>query len=483
MNKCSNCQTEFVGDVCPSCEGKLESATQMEKGSKLSNKAYDILSFIPVAVFVIFAILMVVFMVLLPVANINAFGLNEEYGSILSGTKFDEIAGLNSLSITLLVFALVTVIYAITLLIHKFSVLKYRKLFGNPLYKLLEVVTVPFVLAYLVFSIIIIKKINVADEGMGIIRVGFYPILTIISSIVCLLGVMVSMVLYNAYEKSNPNIKEAWEEERQKVKAEGKTSKAKKVANKAGQKFAKLIILPAVILIVLSSSFAITGIGNVVQRFEDVKPFDASELKQALIKDDGKFEIDRTTIESVIGKSYVPDGDTEDKDNVVYYTDNYISFLGKLERNQKYSLLAIEQGDYRISGLLKQAKNLEIEQETLAYGKAEINYSSGYVTGVVYNNIIIDGFSSITKKLDKVEIFKVVEVYSDQTHTTNKVEKVAYWATYSDGSFIYGTCENVAVVLEDGTVTTAYEGSYVGKTIRWQDEFGEYEVVAPANKN
>ncbi len=482
MNKDSNCQTEFVEEVCPSEERKLEGETQMEKKSKLSQKAYNILRFIPATVFVIFAILMVVFIALLPVANIDAFGLNEEYGSILSGTRFDEIAGLNSLSIPLLVFALVTVIYAITLLIHKFSVLKYRKLFGNPLYKLLEVATAAFILAYLVFSIVIIGKINVADEGMEIIRVGFYPIVTIILSIVCLLGVMVSMVLYNSYEQSNPKIMEAWEEERQKEKAKTKTSTAKKVANRAGQKFVKYLILPILVFsVVLGAS---KGISNVLQRFEDVKPFDASNLKQVLVEDAGKFEIGKSSIEFNIGKSYMSTETTEEDHNVIYYTENYIRFLKKLERNQKYTLLAIEQGDYRISGLLKQSKNLELEQQTLAYGKAEISYDEQWeINEVIYNSVVIDGFSSIVKKLDEVQIFNVVEVYSNQTQTTRKVEKIAYMATYTDGSFIYKTCENVAVVLEDGTVTTTYEGNYVGKTLTWQDEFGKYELVAPANKN
>jgi len=446
----------------------------MNKGNKLSNKAYNILSLIPAVAFAIFAGLMVVFAVILPVARVHAFGLNENYGSILNGTGFDEIAGLNHLSVILLVATLVTIIYAAVLLINRFSVLKYRTLFGKPLYKSLEVISVVFVLGCLLFAIAIIGRINAADEGLGIIRVASYPILAVILSIVCLLTVVISIALCNSHERSNPRILEIWKEERQRVKAEGKAPKAKKAANGAGFRFAKFLVIP--IIAVISVTAASNG---VVPRFEG-KSFDADDLKQMLEEDAGKFELGKSSVENELGTSYVPKGASEDQYQAVYYTDNYIDFLGRLERNQRYALLAIEQGDDRISGLLRQAKNLEAEQETLAYGKAEITYDGdSHVKKVVYNHVVVDGLASFVKKPDKVQVFHVTERYSDQTNTTRKIEKVAYMATYSDGSFIYGACENAVVVREDGTVATTYEGSCIGKTIRWEDEFGKYEVVAP----
>ena len=61
-------------------------------------------------------------------------------------------------------------IYAIALLINKFSVLKYRKVLGKPLYRLMEVIAVIFVLVHLVFACLVIGKVNAADGGVGIIN-------------------------------------------------------------------------------------------------------------------------------------------------------------------------------------------------------------------------------------------------------------------------------------------------------------------------
>lgn len=446
-----------------------------------SNKAYKILNLIPSVAFAAFAGLMVVFMCALPVAGINALGLKENFGTILSGTKFDEIAGLNSLSLTLIIVGLVTVLYAVALLINKLTVLKYRKVLGKPLYRLMEVIAVAFVLVHLVFACLVISKVNAADGGVGIIKVGAYSILTIILSIVYLVAFIVSMVSTLSYEKANPELLANWEEEGKKVKEERKESLAKKAAKKAGKKSSKYLIFTAVFAVFMVLSIGPNSpISKVVQRYESALTFDANELKSLLVNDAGSFNVSKYQIETTIGNSYVPTGSTEDKENVVYYTENFVELAGKGERNAKYLLLAIEQGDERISGLLKQAKNLEEEFETLAYGQAEIKYSKeGYLKEVVYNAVTIEGMGSITKKLDSVKVFNVVETSAGTD--TKKIERLAYLATYTDGSFVYARCENVAVVLENGTTSTTYEGSYVGKTMKWTDTFGSYEVVGTAN--
>ena len=476
MDTCTNNQPELETTAPTSSEERFES------GFTLSNKAYKILSFVPTIAFAVFAILMLAFLALLPVARVDAFGLSENYGNVLNGTRFNEIPGLNTLSLVLIVFAIVATFYAVLLIPSRFTSLKYRGLFGKPLYKLLESITAVFVLGYLVFSIAIMVMIGNADEGLGIIKVSLYPVLTAVLSVLCLAAIVIASVLCKIHEKVNPEILNAWKEERQKAKAQAKSSTAKKTAGKAGQKFTKRLIVPAVIVAAVWG-ISNLGINGITQRFES-RDFNPNSLKEILVKDAGNFSLTKYSIEVAVGESYVPQGAPTDNLNATYYTENFMNLLSKAELNQKYALLAIEQGDSRISGLLKQAKNIETEMETLAYGKAAITYTNtGYLKDVVYNNVVIEGFSSIAKKLDSVQVFNIAEEYTDQTNTTRKISKVAYLATYIDGSFIYGTCENVVVVLADGTTATTYEGSCVGKTITWQDSFGSYEVVAPANSN
>ncbi|MBQ3235559.1 MAG: hypothetical protein IJA97_05320 [Clostridia bacterium] len=474
MSKDSNCQTMFEGEQRPSCEGKLESEIQLESKSKLSDKGYNFLSTFSIISFAIFTALMIAFMLLLPVARIKALGLNEKYGTILSGERFDEIRGLNGLSIVLFVLSIVAIFYTIVLLQYKFSVLKYVKAFGKPLYRLLQAISVIFVVCYLVISIIIIGKICEVDDGMRIIRVASYPILTLAVSAIYLVFSIFCIILCCLHEKLHPEIMEKWIEEGKKAKAEIKEARAKKVANRSAGKIVKLIVPLLAIL-------AVTGVaklGNVGARFQD-KPFDSGSLKEIVMEDAGNFNIGKSTLESIIGSSYSPNGAPVVERNAVYYTENYVEFLGRLERNQKYALLAIEQGDSRISKLLKNAKNLEIEQETIAYGMAEITYSeSGNVQEVVYDNVVVDGFGSIAKKLESVKIFEVSEKYSDDSNTTRTIKEISYLATYKDGSFIYKKCSSVSVVLEDGTTSTVYEGGYAGKKLKWHDEFGSYEVIA-----
>lgn len=480
MDEFSNVQTQLKEEGVQTMEtvGK----TQTEKGFELSEKAYKFFHFFPYIVFAVFAVLMVVCMALLPVANVRAFGLNEKYGSIFSAERFGEIAGLNALSVALLVFAFVTVVYAVVMLQHKLTSFRYRKAFGKPIFKFLEVISLAFLLGYVVLTIVLMGAIHEADEGVKIIRVGAFPVLTMILSVVCLVSITISIVLCHLHEKAHPEILANWKEERQKAIEESKTpeGRAKKAARNAKQKVSKKIVafVAPLVAVVLVLSFA--NLSDFVARFQ-AKPFDANDLKELLLKDDDTLGLYRTTVETEVGSPYVADGASAEDNNEVYYTNAYSELLKKAERNQKYLALAIEQGDYRISALLQQARNLQMESEVLAYGKAEITYSEqGEVQNAVYNNVVIDGMPSIAKKLDTVQIFRVVEKLD--TDTVRRVESVRYIATYVDGSFIYGTCKSVAVVLEDGTTSATYEGSYVGKTLKWQDEFGEYEVVASANK-
>lgn len=467
MNTCSNCQTEFDGETCPSCN-----QSEKKSGKKLTAKGYKALSAVPSIAFAVFALLVAVVFALLPVASVRALGVKEKYGTLLSGERFYEIPGLNGLSIGMLIFAVVTIAFAVVILAHRFSVLSRRKVGSKPVYKVLEIVSVAFVLAHLVLAIAVIGRINSADDGLQIIRASLSPILTIILSVACLFLVVISLISCCKYEKANPEVLETAQEEKT-AKTENKSSVGKKATSYAGKKAIKFLILPIIVIVLF------TLVGNkIIARFE-AKPFEVGELKKIAVADAGNFEINKYGVESKVGKSFVPNGATEDQYNLVYYTENYTNLIGKMERNQKFALLAIETADKRISGLLKQAKNLQEELETLAYGQAKVAFGeSGYLKSIVYNNVVIDGFSGIDKKLDKVEIYKVNEKVADENAGTKTIEKVAYLATYADGSFIYGTSANAKVLLADGTTATTYEGSYAGKTLVWEDEFGKYQVVA-----
>ena len=122
-------------------EVKLESESVTGKGATTPSKKYSVLKVLPTIVFTIFAILTVLF-AFLPVARVDAFGLNEKYGSIFTAKRFDEIAGLKLLSTVILIVTIVTVIFAVVLLIPKFTSMKYRSAFNKPLYKLFELIAV-----------------------------------------------------------------------------------------------------------------------------------------------------------------------------------------------------------------------------------------------------------------------------------------------------------------------------------------------------
>ena len=314
-------------------------------------------------------------------------------------------------------------------------------------------------------------QINSADGGVGIIKVSLYPVLTVILSGISLVVILISIALCNSYEKAHPEILQKWSKERQALKANAESSTTKKVSGFASKKFIKIL---APLIVILLVSFVGT---KLVARFENIVPFEANSLKQIAVTDAGNFSATKYTVEAKVGKSFVPKGATGDSKNIVYYTDNYIELYEKLERNQKYLLLAVETGDSRISSLLRQAKTLQTEYETLAYGNAKITFGdTGYLQEIVYNNVVIEGLS-VPKKLDSVKIYKVIEKDALQENR-KQVEKLAYLATYADGSFIYRTADSVAVVLDDGTTSTDYEGSYAGKKLTWADEFGKYEVIA-----
>lgn len=450
------------------------------KKIELSNKKYKILNYVPLIAMALFTVLMGILIFKAPVAKIDAFDLNEKFGTIFSGKRFDEISGLSLLSLVLIITYLLMIIYLIGgLLINKVGY-KYNKLFNKPYSRILEIISPIFALVFLVSSFIMIGQINRVDLGLNIIKVGLYPILSIILSLINLIAVVGALVLCHLHEKDNPEIRNNWEEERKKaLENKGYTSNSKKQSKSKNARLLAVIIV-AVVLITLYSSR--TGETSIFERVKDSTSFKATSLKKYV---SGNNTFTPGNIEFIIGKPDVEPEEipTEGTYEVRYYTNEYSKLNDKTERLEKYLLLAIKNADRtRASKILKQYQKNELEKETLVYGEAKITYEVRsanrypvYLQKVVYNSFVAEGISSVAKEVKSVKILNLTSDYSSPN--VSSIESIEYIATYTDGSFIYAESENVSV-MKDGVASSTYEGSYVGQTFKWSDEFGTYEVVA-----
>ncbi len=449
------------------------------KKIELSNKKYKILSYIPLITMALFTILMGFLILKLPVAKINVFDLNEKFGTIYSGKRFDEISGLSLLSLILLIAYLLMITYLIGgLLINKVGY-KYNKLFNKPYSRILEIISPVFILVFLVSGFVMIGQINKADLGLKIISVGLYPILSIILSLISLIVVVGSLVLCHLYEKNNPEIMNNWEEERKKALETKKVNSGSKTQSKSKNNRVFVVIIAAVVMISLFSSRTT----NIFERVKDSKSFSATSLKSYIL---GNNSFTPKNVEYIIGKPNVEPEEipNEGTYEVIYYTSEYSELNDKIEKLEEYLILAVKNADRtRASKILKQYQKTELEKEALVYGEAKITYEVSYlyynpiIVKVVYNSFVAEGLPSVTKELKNVEILNI----SSKTVDSNvkSIESVKYIATYTDGSYIYGESENVSI-MKDGVASSTYEGDYVGKTLKWQDEFGTYEVVAPS---
>ncbi len=474
MNMCSKCQTEFEGDACPNCTGK-ESATVSAKNScPVSAKMYKALSVIPAAVMLAFSVLSIIFMAL-PVASVKFYDLKEKFGSIFTAERFDEIAGLMTLSTIILVFNLVMLLFSIVSMARRYGLQKYYQVAGKPTYRLFDLLSLLFVGAELIFAAIVATKIIGADEGFGILRVSYYPVMSIIFSVIALLVLCCAIYMRRAYEKYNENALAEWVAERQAIiKKHGSLNQAAKKGSKRALVF---LVIPVIIAATILPTFIGGAPLSLLTNRITASGFSGKALDELVIYENEKFLLD-TFYKEKLGEPYIPTGSESDDAHLEYYTENYFRALGQLERYEKYAVLAIQNGDDNISSLLKHLYQLREEQQFLAYGKATIDFDGSHLSKIVYDAVVVDGHSAVNKKLDAVEIYKIYGT----TGTSNElghISSLMYKATYTDGSFIYSTAYGVSVVSEDGTEGAGYEGSYVGKTIKWTDEFGAYEVLAP----
>lgn len=476
MNKCSKCQSEFEGDVCPACGEELSNLVQKNKKSGF----HKILTYIPLIAFTIFVVLMGIMMYKLPVAVVNLYDLNEKFGSVFNADRFDEIAGLSALSAIMLIgYVVVILCFVLFLLFRTAPAYKYTKIFNKPFYKIMEIVSSVLVLVYLVFDFVMIGQIKAANHGLKIIKLGSYPILSTILAFVCLVAIVGSLILCYKQEKANPEIMKNWLEKREQAKEKAKTSKNRKENQGPVSKAISIVILVGFVLLGSKSAFRSSSIND---RFITDKSFNVESLEKLLSSSSSNIYV--RDITARIGNAdeapdEIPSSGIYD---VTYYTNEYSDLLKQAKYNQKYLASAIKSGDRsRVSEILKRLKDLEEEQDVLVYGKLEIEYTrtplytASYVKKAAYNSMVVNDVSLTIKELENVNVYKVNEVTTEAG--TKKIESITYLAKYSDGSFIYATCENVNVVLDNGGTSNTYEGSYANKTFKWNDEFGTYEKV------
>lgn len=473
MNKC---QSEFEGSICPTCGEEL--SNEVQKSKKSVN--HKILTYIPLIAFAVFVVLMGIMMYKLPVAKVNLYDLNEKFGSVFNADRFDEIAGLSALSAIMLIGYVAMILCLIFFLLFRAApAYKYTKTFNKPFYKIMEIISSVLVLVYLVFDFVMIGQIKAADHGLKIIKLGSYPILSTILTFVCLIVIVGSLVLCYIQEKTNPKIMENWLVEREQAKEKAKTSKNRKENQGPISKVISVVLILGLVILGSKSAFGSSGVSD---RFITDKSFNV-EILEKLLSNNSNNIYARDITEKIGNPDESPDTIPSDGIyDVTYYTSEYSDLLKQAKYNQKYLLVAIENGDRAlVSEILKRQKNLEEEKEVLAYGKLKIEYTrnplytASYVEKAAYNSMVVNDTSLTSKQLKSVSVYNVNEVSA--TEGTKKIESITYLAKYTDGSFIYATCENVNVVLDNGTTSNTYEGSYSNKTFKWNDEFGTYEQV------
>lgn len=513
MNKCSKCQTEYEGKMCPTCSGKIEDKPVMEnvqenstavkeapitsvqpvastssdntimgKILNFAEKYYKVIKLVPALSFMLFVLLNTLAICLFPIAKITAFGLNESYGTILSSNKLDEFWGLKKFSIAILIAMLVTIIFLIVLVVFEFGKKsRYSKMFNVPTSVVLEITSMAFILVNFIFACVVSSKVKFADEELGIIKVGAYSIVTIVFGVICLLLIIAGLILRIMNEKAHPEIKAQWEvdgvAQRQISKEKSEKRKEKLRQNQGKFSFTLLkyiIIVPIIYAVVFGGIEAYNKIYNtVVDRL--AVSFSGDTLKNYLVKSGIPNAM---TMELILGlpndTQEINSGSYSKSYVYTYYTDNYEYFQKRKDRNERFSELALLSGDGELfSALATQSITLSMEESTLAYGSAIIDTDD--------NTVIYRYNSPMTSRtLINTQVISASTIYEDG----NKALKVKYLASYSDGSYVYATSEYVTIE-KDGGSSRYFENidEIVGKKISWSAYSlgGTCEVVFNSN--
>ncbi len=514
MNKCSKCQTEYEGEMCPTCGGKIEDKPVMENVqenstvvketlvtpvqpvastssdnsvmgkirnfiSEFTNKFYSKIKLAPTLGYLLFVVLLALGVCLFPYAKVKAFGLNKSYGTILNGNGMDEFWHLKNLSLVIIIFAVISLIWAIFLCRYKFGkVGRYCKMFKIPSSLFMEIGSIVFTLVDFIFACVVAGKVNFADEGLGIIKVGAYSIVTIIFGILCTIIAILALILCHKYEKKHPELREQWE-------LDGKAVKENNKAKKANSKFknSKFDLVRKIIGTTMALAFMIIASISMVPAGFIERSIDGKDLKKYIIKNYetwGENEqytpslfsfLSANTFEGKL-KHEFGEPDTSEGGVYVYYTDTYRYFQKRLDRNGEFTEKALLSGDERFEDLFVQSANLDAEKETLKYAMAEIRAS-----GVLYYSYP----EARDKKVAGVQVLCATEEYSNSEYSLS----VEYIATYNDGSFEYQTATNVYFENEDtGASVKEYttKGAPVGKKITWTGRMGgTCEVILTSN--
>lgn len=499
MKKCSNCQTEFDGDVCPNCQttaeikkerdvaeveqtaktestvAEVESTNKTESSApevKSENKSfkdkirgfvdkyYAKLKLVPPITFLAYMVLTALFLFLCPVAVVKVAGA--KYGTVFSGKNFNEIPGLNNVTTILLIVALASFFFTLAYVIFRFFTLRFARVKKVRVSFILEIISAVFVLLFFVLACIVAGVINVADKGITLVTVGAYPILSIILSIFALLLIVPTVVACFLYEKQHPELIVEFDKKGEEAKEKFKKWKKKEITPR--QKISGIIAG----IICFASIFVMLGSSGY---FKFDKSFSAKKLQTYVLKNNGEIDSIRE-ISKVIGDSYVAiDDDGKNESNVVtYYTSNFVKYKRKYERYSKYTEKAMEKGNMDdLVDWMNYELQLEMDKENMTYGEANISYNKGNVESIIYT--VHSPKSS--KKLISTKVMKCVESNADEDK--KEIDYIVFMATYSDGSFVYAKVKDVYVKLLEGTTVSKYEGSYKDYKIVWSFGGENYE--------
>ncbi len=438
-------------------------AEKQDKKKEMTRKTYNILNVIPAIVFFVGGVLSLLFMLFLPVAKITVFGLNEEFGTLISGDRFSELHGVGIIAIIMMVVTYITFIIGIIDVGFWIGPGKYTAIFGKRAIRVLEFISAVLFFLLFVLSIVMMGLIASVDDGVGIIRC-WYPVWEFIVCTVVLVAAIILLIFCIKYEIHHCEVKEEWKVKNREAVEKGKTKKKGIITSVSGPIGSKIISL--VMFFVFFGGAFYYSATSLLEKY-DLINFDSISDTYNLFDKLGTTTVGESAFKKATGSEFGEDG------TVTIYTHNYGRLAKKAEDNQKYLLLAIQYGDKsRVSKLLKQEKRIEEEAELLVYGKVEASYTDrDGITRFVGDSIIADAVGSVDKLLKKVEIVKTsVKANEDGTNT---LENIVYKAWYKDGSIIYDKVPASVKVSED-SYSSIFTGSLVGKTITWTDQFGEY---------
>ncbi len=472
MNKCQNCQTEYDGDVCPTCQKNEETKPEVkpetnqetnpenksfkDKVRGFIDKYYTKLKLVPFITYIAYMVLSALFLFACPVAVVKVAGV--KYGSVFSAKSFNEIPGLNNVATALRIVAILALIYTLMYTIYRFVSLRYARVGKVRVSFILEIVSAVLVFAFFVFACIIAGVINTADKGIDLVSVGAYSILTIILSIFALILIISTVVVCYLYEKQHPELEEEFDKQYEIAKEKEKKRKKKEISTR--QKITG-VVAGIVCIIAIFICLGDSGI------FEFEKSFNAKKLQSIALADNGELKITKSTLVKKIGDSYLEIDEEADNTYSTYYTSNYVSLKRKKERLSKYSEKAslekmLEWADYEMQ--------LYMDEANMTYGEANITFDKYQgVESIIYT---INSPKSTSRKLINTKVMKVVEKNAD--NGKKSIDYIVFMGTYSDGSFVYAKVNGiyVNVKLVDGNLENEYEGSYKDYELVWYNSDG-----------